>query len=144
MGELKRKASHYSDAFEGAPPLADEALRARKAAKISVVLAEEGVFERADIRILDIGCSFGIILKALTPASGFGVGVDIDKSLGSSSGNVAFVRGDAEHLPFPAAAFDVVICNHVYEHTDDAKQLLHEIGRVMKDDGVCYFAGPNR
>ncbi len=144
MGELKQKASRYSDAFAGAPPLADEALRARKAAKIQAVLAEEGMFDRAGIRILDIGCSFGIILKALTPADGLGVGIDIDRNLGSRSDNVAFIRGDAEHLPFPPAAFDVVICNHVYEHTDDAKQLLREINRVLKTDGVCYFAGPNK
>lgn len=83
MGELKQKASRYSDVFEGAPPLADEALRARKAAKIQAVLAEEGMFDRAGIRILDIGCSFGIILKALTPADGLGVGIDIDRNLGS-------------------------------------------------------------
>lgn len=144
MGELKQKASRYSDAFEGAPPLADEALRARKAAKIQAVLAEEGMFDRADIRILDIGCSFGIILKALTPEDGLGVGIDIDRNLGSRSENVAFIRGDAERLPFPSASFDVVICNHVYEHTDDAKQLLSEIDRVLKIDGACYFAGPNK
>lgn len=144
MGELKQKASRYSDSFEGAPSLADEALRARKAAKIQAVLAEEGMFDRAGIRILDIGCSFGIILTALTPADGLGVGIDIDRNLGSRSDNVEFIRGDAEHLPFSPAAFDVVICNHVYEHTDDAKQLLREINRVLKTDGVCYFAGPNK
>lgn len=131
MGELKQKASSYADAFEGASPLANEENRARKAAKIRAVLSEEGMFERADIRILDIGCSFGIILKSLTLADGLGVGIDIDKNLGSQFDNVAFVRGDAEHLPFPSASFDVVICNHVYEHTDDANQLLLEISRVL-------------
>lgn len=144
MGELKLKASRYAEAFGGASPLADEVLRARKAAKIRAVLEEEGMFDRAAIRILDIGCAFGIILKALTPADGLGVGVDIDRNLGSRSDNVFFIRSDAEHLPFSATAFDVVICNHVYEHTDDANQLLAEIHRVLKPDGVCYFAGPNK
>ncbi len=144
MGELKEKASDYSQAFGGAPALADEEGRARKAAKIRAVLAAERMYDRADLRILDIGCSFGIILKFLTPAGGFGIGIDMDKHLGQPTPEVSFIRGDAEALPFAAQSFDVVVCNHVYEHTDDAGRLLDEIHRVLKDSGVCYFAGPNK
>lgn len=144
MGELKKKASQYAAAFEGASPLADTDNRSRKAAKIRAVLEEERIFEREGIKILDIGCSFGIILRALTPIDGIGVGVDIDQDLGGNSDNVVFVRADAEVLPFPASTFDIVICNHVYEHTDDAQALMSEINRILKDDGICYFAGPNK
>ncbi|MDH5260744.1 MAG: class I SAM-dependent methyltransferase [Gammaproteobacteria bacterium] len=144
MGELKDKARQYATAFDGASPLADEDNRARKAAKIRSVLVDEGVFENPNIRILDIGCSFGFILKLLTPDTGLGVGIDIDKNIGSHSGNIYFVRTDAEKLPFSDGSFDVVICNHVYEHTDDAACLLSEIERIMSSDGVCYFAGPNK
>lgn len=144
MGELKEKASHYVDAFDGTSPLADIENRGRKAAKIRAVLAEEGVFENADIRILDIGCSYGHILKQLTPSTGFGVGIDMDKNIGAHADNVCFLRTDAENLPFHDASFDVIICNHVYEHTDDASRLLAEIHRMLSDSGVCYFAGPNK
>lgn len=144
MGELKKKASQYVDEFDGESPIADEKNRAKKAAKIQAVLADEGAFDKSHIRILDIGCSFGHILRQLTPAAGMGVGVDIDRNIGSHSENVFFVRCDAEYLPFSNESFDVVICNHVYEHTDDAALLLAEIGRVLSGDGVCYFAGPNK
>jgi SAM-dependent methyltransferase len=144
MGELKKKASQYVDAFHGPSALADEENRGRKAAKIRAILADERVFEKANIRILDIGCSYGHILRQLTPATGFGVGVDMDKSIGSHSGNLCFVRTDAERLPFSDGSFDVVICNHVYEHTDDAARLMAEIRRTLSKDGVCYFAGPNK
>lgn len=144
MGELKDKASKYADAFDGASPLADEENRARKAAKIRAVLADVGVFSEPNIRILDIGCSFGHILKLLTPRTGIGVGVDMDRNIGTRSENVFFVRTDAENLPFPPESFDVIICNHVYEHTDSADRLLREIRRVLSDTGVCYFAGPNK
>ena len=93
MGELKKKASHYPRAFEGTSPLGDEENRARKAAKIRAVLEEEHIFERQGIKILDIGCSFGIILREPTPADGVGIGVDIDQNIGSHSGNVVFARG---------------------------------------------------
>jgi ubiquinone/menaquinone biosynthesis C-methylase UbiE len=144
MGELKEKASRYSEAFDGAAPLADEENRLRKAEKIKAVLEQEGVMSRRSLRILDIGCSFGIILKSLTPKDGAGIGVDIDKKNWKGADNVSFVRADAENLPFSSASFDIVICNHVYEHTDSPEQMLSEIKRVLSDTGVCYFAGPNK
>lgn len=50
-------------------------------------------------------------------------------------------------LPFAAAAFDVVISNHVIEHVGDrAAQHRHlaEIRRVLKPTGTGYLAVPNR
>lgn len=144
MGELKEKASQYLDEFDGESLLADKRNRARKAAKIQAVLEDEGAFEKSEIKILDVGCSLGHILRRLTPDHGIGVGVDIDRNIGNNSDNLFFVRTDAENLPFRNESFDVVVCNHVYEHTDDAASLLSEIGRVLSDDGICYFAGPNK
>lgn len=144
MGELKHKAAQYAESFDGASVLADEAGRARKAAKIRAVLDAERAFSRENIKILDIGCSFGIILEQITPESGLGVGVDMDRGIGRKCSNLAFARADGENLPFTDSAFDIVVCNHVYEHTDNAERLLAEIRRVMSDDGVCYFAGPNK
>jgi SAM-dependent methyltransferase len=144
MGKLKEKATRYSEAFDGPSPLRDEASRAAKAAKIRAILDAEGVFERAEPRILDIGCAYGLILKSLTPDDGLGVGIDLDVSTADRTDTVKFVRGDAEALPFQSGSFDVVICNHVYEHTDNAPRLVSEIRRVMAADAVCYFAGPNK
>lgn len=144
MGELKRKASQYADSFVGDSLLADVENRGRKAAKIRAVLADEGALDRPNYRILDIGCSYGLILKQLTPVAGLGVGIDIDRISGNSTENVCFARADAENLPFVDGSFDIVICNHVYEHTDHADRLLGEINRILSNTGVCYFAGPNK
>ncbi len=144
MGELRDKARQYADEFDGASPLADIEGRTRKAAKIRSVLEAENALGRPGVRILDIGCSFGLILKAITPDDCTGVGVDMDERLGCDSTNLAFARADAENLPFRDGSFDIVICNHVYEHTDNADRLLAEIGRVLDTNGVCYFAGPNK
>lgn len=144
MGELKDKASRYASEFDGASPLGDPEGRSVKAAKVRAVLEADGVDFRPGIRILDIGCSYGLILRTITPDGGYGVGVDMDESLGCVADNLDFLRADAENLPFRAGSFDVVICNHVYEHTDDAEKLVAEISRVMTDSGRCYFAGPNK
>ena len=144
MGELKNKARQYSQAFDTGQTLDNEPDRAIKAAKIRAVLHEEEALGKPGTTILDIGCSRGHILRLLTPDDGFGVGVDLDMHLGKPNGNVTYVRGDAELLPFLPGSFDIVICNHVYEHTDDVGRLIAEIDRVLAIDGVCYFAGPNK
>jgi len=145
MGILKDKASRYSQAFGGVQPLADEANRSHKAEKIKAVLRQERILPNHDLKILDIGCSFGLIIKKLASEVGYGVGVDIDQcGMRETADKVAFVRSDAECLPFPSSCFDIVICNHVYEHTDNPEQMLAEIERVLTPAGVCYFAGPNK
>lgn len=54
---------------------------------------------------------------------------------------------DGVDLPFPDAAFDVVLTNHVIEHVGDAEaqaRHLAEVRRVMCRTGVGYLAVPNR
>ena len=58
-----------------------------------------------------------------------------------------FTLVDGTQLPFDDASFDVVITNHVIEHVGEREQqLAHlaEVSRVMKSDGIGYFAVPNR
>lgn len=146
MNSLKNKAMHYTSAENtGAQLLADEASRQSKANKIRRVLEEEGVFPDQAIMLLDVGCSRGLILKNLVWGTRFCVGIDMDQHIRTPEGeNVAFVRGNAEELPFVSSCFDIVICNQVYEHTENPKWLMKEIRRIMKPSGTCYFAGPNK
>ncbi len=58
-----------------------------------------------------------------------------------------FTRVDDATLPFADHSFDLVISNHVMEHVGEHQaQLTHlrEIHRVLRDDGLVYFAIPNR
>jgi SAM-dependent methyltransferase len=145
MGILKDKARNYSQAFNGAGQLADESIRARKADKIRAVLENEGILPNRNLKILDIGCSYGLILKQLAADVDYGVGVDFDiAGMQRFNTGVGFVCADAERLPFAPGSFDIILCNHVYEHTDNPARMLDEIERVLAPDGVCYFAGPNK
>lgn len=54
------------------------------------------------------------------------------------------VFGDfAEKLPFDDAAFDIVLCMEVIEHTPDQKHLMAEIARVLKPGGRAIVTTPN-
>ena len=99
---------------------------------------------------LDIGCSSGVIASSLEDHFSRVIGIDIDQEaiqyarVHHASSRVQFLIGDAMAIPFREKAIDLVICNHIYEHVPDAKQLMEEIYRVLKKGGVCYFAAGNR
>ncbi|MBD8524188.1 class I SAM-dependent methyltransferase [Pseudomarimonas arenosa] len=119
--------------------------RAKRAAKIKTLLREAGVTPREDGFIVDVGCSTGEMIRSLTGEAALCVGVDLDASAGFCSDNlVSFAIADGEQLPFADASVNAVICNHIYEHTDQPQQLLDEIWRVLVPGGVCYFSGPSK
>ncbi len=145
MPSLKDKAASYSLSLDRRGKLRDKELRARKAAKIIAVLDAERALDPLRTTVLDIGCSRGHILAQVARRVRYCVGIDIDDLTMAEQGeNFTYVRTDAEKLPFASGAFDVILCNHVYEHTDRPERLVAEIRRLLSPTGVCYFAGPNR
>lgn len=144
MSTIKDKAHKYTESQGDCSQLLDIDNRNLKSKKIRSIL-EEHINKKFDsLKILDLGCSYGIILNEFTD-SNLCVGVDLDMhALSSGLMHGYSVCSDAESLPFSSDSFDVVICNHVYEHTDDACQLMKEIKRILCAGGCCYFAGPNK
>ncbi|TQF79166.1 class I SAM-dependent methyltransferase [Elioraea sp. Yellowstone] len=51
---------------------------------------------------------------------------------------------EEERLPFPDLHFDRVLMVHALEHADNARRLLREAWRVLKDDGRLLVVVPNR
>jgi SAM-dependent methyltransferase len=49
---------------------------------------------------------------------------------------------DLLDLPYPDAAFDFVICNHVLEHVADDGRALREIRRVLAPNGCAILMSP--
>jgi 2-polyprenyl-3-methyl-5-hydroxy-6-metoxy-1,4-benzoquinol methylase len=102
------------------------------------------------LECLDIGCSSGIITSLLGEHFLEAIGIDIDREAVQyakrhfSSQNVQFLLADSMALPFKKETIEVIICNHVYEHVPDAKQMMREIHRVLKGGGFCYFSAANK
>jgi SAM-dependent methyltransferase len=53
-------------------------------------------------------------------------------------GRFTIAVADAQSLPYPDAAFDAVIANHMLYHVPSMYQALHEIRRVLKPGGRFY------
>lgn len=55
---------------------------------------------------------------------------------------IADIHFDLHHIPLEDNRFEVVFCNHVLEHVDDAHQCMKELYRVMKHGGWGIFQVP--
>jgi SAM-dependent methyltransferase len=93
-------------------------------------------------RVLDVGCGAGQTLLAsdLKGARAFGIEYDHDPlRLGKRmTGQVEFVRGSGEALPFPDASFDFVISRVALPYMRVAVAVA-EIARVSKPGGSIWF-----
>jgi SAM-dependent methyltransferase len=121
--------------------------RIEKAIQIECVLRNHMDDLIKEKKILDLGCGDGVIGEYFAQNNDVIV-ADIEDMRLNKNTNFIFVDDNGD-LPFKDKEFDIVITNHVIEHIlDDTlnshQKHLEEIHRVMKDDGVCYFATPNK
>lgn len=95
-------------------------------------------------KCLEIGCGRGSISSYFT-ADGFDCTLldtsssvlQIARNIFKQSGHKGkFVTGDANHLPFPADTFDVVVSIGLLEHFRDVVQPIQEQIRVLRPSGV--------
>ena len=119
-------------------------LRGRRIVRALTALA--GI-DLSNACVVDIGCSDGMITSEIANHVAFVVGIDVDAdavryAAGSSelTQSPHYIVGSGTSLPFVDESFDVAVCNHVYEHVTNPHALLHEICRVLRPEGVCYFA----
>ena len=107
-------------------------------------------------RVLDVGCGAGDVLRLLSGRIEHGVGVDISgecvtkargRAIEAGMVNLEFQQANVLDLPFPAAAFDVVLClgdvlssSTVYGKQDRA---LGEMRRALAESGVTVYEGMN-
>ena len=108
----------------------------------------------ANKTILDLGCGFGFRTVGIA-ASGaaFILGIDTDddrireaNGFARSKGidNVDFVHMNAEGLAFPDETFDVVVADEMIHHLENLPQVMQEMHRVLKYDGIVIISDHNR
>ncbi|MDX1348755.1 MAG: class I SAM-dependent methyltransferase [Putridiphycobacter sp.] len=97
-------------------------------------------------KILDIGAGTGHFVKALIDA-GFeaeGLEPDIDaRAIAKSSHNVSLSPIE-ELYQVEEKSCDVITMWHVLEHVYHLQKDVHQISKILKDDGTLIVAVPNR
>lgn len=103
--------------------------------------------EKEISRILDVGnlgCGGAIhdkLVEMITCGEVFGLDITDQKSVGKNYGHQ--YQGRAEEMPFDDNFFDVVYMGEVIEHTWHPFEVLSEIHRVLRPDGLLVFDTPN-
>lgn len=102
-----------------------------------------------NLKVLDVGCSSGIITNYISNYTDKTIGIDIDSyainqaSSNFKNKNLSFIKTGSSSIPFNASSFDIVICNQVYSYTSNPNKMIKEINRILKKDGFCLFTGDN-
>ena len=118
--------------------------RSRQAKMIDAILEDHLGSQVTNKDILDIGCGNGGIATYFTSKGNRVRGVDVEDKRASETRDFEFSLVDSERLPFEADTFDLVFSHHVIEHVPDQRLHLEEIRRVLRPDGLCYLATPNK
>jgi arsenite methyltransferase len=107
------------------------------------LLAEAALAPGAEV--LDVGCGAGATVALLADEHGLRpTGLDASaariRPAARARPDLRLVAGRAEQLPFPAGAFDAVVCECVLSTLEDPGAALREIARVLKPDGVALLS----
>lgn len=101
--------------------------------------------------VLDVACGEGYGSAFMSDVALSVVGVDISADAVQHATNeyayrrnLEFFQGSATALKFADASFDVVVSFETIEHLSEQAEMLAEIRRVLRDDGVLVISSPNR
>lgn len=96
-------------------------------------------------KVLDIGCGKGEYLKELQIKNWETYGIDISPSAAKECkkyGLKIFV-GELIEATFPDGHFDAITMRHSIEHMHQPSEVLMEIHRILKDNGILLIEVPN-
>jgi len=106
----------------------------------------------SQVRLLDIGCGGGVLAEEFARLGCQVTGIDIsDESLTVARAHarteglsIAYRSGLATQLPFDGSSFEVVSCCDALEHIREWRQVIAEVSRVLKPEGLFLFDTINR
>lgn len=103
------------------------------------------VLARPDAKVLDLCCGTGDMTRALLqlrPANAEPLtGLDFSSEMLAiahskfPSANIQWIEGDAMHLPFPDASFDLITAAFGFRNLTNYAEGLRELHRVLKPNG---------
>jgi SAM-dependent methyltransferase/glycosyltransferase involved in cell wall biosynthesis len=101
--------------------------------------------------VLDIASGEGYGSDLLAKHAATVVGVDVSpetvehaRSRYSASPNLRFLVGDCSDIPLGDSVFDVVVSFETIEHHDKHEEMLKEVRRVLKPNGLLLISSPDR
>jgi GT2 family glycosyltransferase/ubiquinone/menaquinone biosynthesis C-methylase UbiE/glycosyltransferase involved in cell wall biosynthesis len=100
--------------------------------------------------VLDVACGEGYGSALMADTAGYVTGVDISPEAVSHAtdnykkNNLTYLQGSATNLQFSDNSFDVVVSFETIEHLAEQEQMIAELRRVLKPEGILILSSPNR
>lgn len=110
----------------------------RRGTKVKLKFQGEG-------KILDIGCGSGKFLCNLKEAGWKCYGVEPSEVASKRARELGLnvLTGDILSAAYSQDFFDVIVLNHTLEHLPNPNEVLREINRILKPDGLLRIYIPN-
>ena len=87
--------------------------------------------------VLDVGCGNGFIAHHLNAMLGTTVvGLDVTDC---TTAKINYAPYDGRHFPVRDQSFDAVLLCYVLHHAQDARLVLNEVSRVLRDGGLAII-----
>jgi ubiquinone/menaquinone biosynthesis C-methylase UbiE len=102
------------------------------------------------MEVLDIASGEGYGSNLLSRKARRVIGVDLSKDATEqakakySHPNLSYIQGAAEAIPLDDASVDAVVSFETLEHHDKHEEMLAEIKRVLRPDGVLIISTPDK
>lgn len=104
----------------------------------------------SDKSVLDIACGEGYGTNILASQAKIVYGVDISEESIENAQNVyadekvKFLLGDVANIPLPDHSIDIAVSFETIEHHDMHSEMMAEIKRVLKHDGILIISTPDK
>lgn len=122
--------------YEKSQPYFDD-INTKRVAAILKTLAEQAGGET----LLDIGCGTGFICGLAAPIFKEVIGLDATPAMLAHvepADNLRLIQGDARHVTYPDASFNVCTAYGVLHHMEDIGAVAREVYRLLKPGGRFY------
>lgn len=103
-----------------------------------------------DKEVIDIACGegYGSFLMSKYAKNVTGIDIDENTIINANSkyknNNLSYLQGDVSKIPLQSSTIDVVVSFETIEHTTKHDEMMLEIKRVLKPDGLLIMSSPDK
>ena len=91
-------------------------------------------------KVLEVGCGTGRWVIELAPLVPRIIGLDLSfgmlEQARAQNNKLLLTNGDANHLPFPSASFDLILSVNALQHYADQRAFISEARRLLRAGGA--------